>query len=74
MSDTSDYVRRSAVISSNIISPSLTHLFTNSLTDTLIMIDLKMILTICRFVSNNSVYVNIIFILKLSHLKCVIVR
>jgi len=38
------------------------------------MIDLKMILTIYRLVSNNSVYVNTIFILKLSHLKCVIVR
>jgi len=38
------------------------------------MIDLKMILTICRLISNNFVHVNIIFILKLSHLKCVIVR
>jgi len=36
------------------------------------MIDLKMILTICRLVFNN--FVNISFILKLSHLKCVIVR
>jgi len=33
-----------------------------------------MILTICRIVFNNSVHVNIIFISKLSHLKCVIVR
>jgi len=38
------------------------------------MIDLKMILTICHLISNNFVHVNIIFILKLSHLKCVIVR
>jgi len=38
--------------------------FTNSLIDTLIMIDLKMILTICRLISNNSVHVNIIFILN----------
>jgi len=37
------------------------------------MVDLKMILTI-RLIFNNSVHVNIIFILKLSHLKCVIVR
>jgi len=35
------------------------------------MTDLKMILTICRLVSNNSVHVNIIFISKLSYLKCV---
>jgi len=33
-----------------------------------------MILTICCLISNNSVHVNIIFILKLSYLKCVIVR
>jgi len=33
-----------------------------------------MILTICRLIFNNSVHVNIIFILKPSHLKDVIVR
>jgi len=33
-----------------------------------------MILIICRLVFNNSVHVIIIFISKLSHLKCMIVR